>query len=79
MSIDRYRSVSLDHGASWQDLRASSPSWLPNQADAFIFFAVRGIGEYDTLTSDFLLLNPGFFGPFVIEEDGDPSIVAREF
>ena len=79
MSIDRYCSVSLNQGANWQDLRASSPSWLPNQADAFIAFAGRGIGEYDTLTSDFLLLNPGFFGAFVIEEEGNPNIVARKF
>jgi hypothetical protein len=79
MSIDRYCSVSLNHGASWQDLRASSPSWLPNQADSFIAFAGRGIGQYDALTSDFLQLNPGFFGAFVIEEEGNPNIVARKF
>lgn len=79
MSVDRYCSVSLNHGASWQDLRASSPSWLPNQADLFISFRGNVMGEYDTLTTDFLLLNPGFFGAFVIEEEGNPNIVARKF
>jgi hypothetical protein len=79
MSIDRYCSVSLNHGAGWLDLRASSPSWLPNEADAFTFFRSGVMGEYDALTSDFLQLNPGFFGAFMIEEDGNPNIVARKF
>jgi len=37
------------------------------------------MGEYDALTSDFLQLNPGFFGAFVIEEEGNPNVVARKF
>jgi hypothetical protein len=80
MAIDRYCSVSLNHGATWQDLRASRPSWVPYQSDFFMAgLAQRGIGEYDTLTSDFTLMNLGFFAAFQVQEDGNPNIVAKKF
>ena len=75
LAIDRYCSLSVNHGSTWQDMRASGPAWLPFQADFF----VHDLGEYDALTSDFLLQNSGFFGAFVIEEDGNPNIVGRKF
>ena len=89
MAIDRYCSVSSTQGESWLDQRASSPSWLPlHCADtgAPIPPPLNGfgitctqIGQYDTLTTDFLLQNDGFFGAFQIQEDGNPNIVGKKF
>ena len=85
-AIDRYCSVSMNHGAAWQDLRASSPSWVPLAADvlpdksgAFLPVFNLGGGEYDSLTSDFLLINSGFFGAFQIQTDGNPNVIAKQF
>ena len=89
MAIDRYCSVSSTRGESWLDQRVSSPSWLPlHCADlrAPIPSPMSGtgvtctqIGQYDTLTTDFLLHNDGFFGAFQIQEDGNPNIVGKKF
>ena len=87
MAIDRYCSVSINHGATWSDLRASNESWVPLDADflpqetGFSFFPAftAAGGEYDSLTSDFLLVNPGFFGAFQIQADGNPNVVAKQF
>jgi hypothetical protein len=89
MAMDRYCSVSIDQGVRWEDLRASSPSWVPLNADPLpfssssqvfvdplqIFLAV----DYETVTTDFLLINDGFFGAFALEVDGNPNIVAKKF
>jgi hypothetical protein len=89
MAIDRFCSVSSTQGESWLDQRVSSPSWLPlHCADlrAPILPPSGGtgitctqIGQYDTLTTDFLLQNDGFFGAFQIQEDGNPNIVGKKF
>jgi hypothetical protein len=89
MAIDRFCSVSSTQGDSWVDQRVSSPSWLPlHCADlrAPILPPSGGtgitctqIGQYDTLTTDFLLQNDGFFGAFQIQEDGNPNIVGKKF
>lgn len=89
MAIDRYCSVSFNQGLSWQDLRASSPSWVPLNIDPLHyilddmvgtpFFSIFTTIDYDTVTSDFLLTNPGFFGAFQLQVNGNPDIVATKF
>jgi len=89
MAIDRYCSVSFNQGLSWQDLRASSPSWVPLNIDPLqyvldglmgtSFFSIFTVIDYDTLTTDFLLTNDGFFGAFELQVDGNSNIVATKF
>jgi hypothetical protein len=89
MAIDRYCSVSSNQGLSWQDLRASSPGWVPLNADPFPYDFDNMAGtdfnqifatlDYDTVTSDFLQINDGFFGAFVLQVDGNQNIVAKKF
>ena len=89
MAIDRYCSVSFNQGLSWQDLRASTPSWVPLNIDPLHyvlddmvgtpFFSIFAVVDYDTVTSDFLLTNPGFFGAFELQVNGNPDIVATIF
>jgi hypothetical protein len=89
MAIDRYCSVSFNQGLSWQDLRASSPSWVPLTIDPLQyvledmagtpFLSIFAVIDYDTLTTDFLLTNPGFFGAFELQVSGNPDIVATKF
>jgi BNR repeat-like domain len=89
MAIDRYCSVSSNQGLSWQDLRASSPSWVPLNIDPLqyllddmvgtSFFSIFAVIDYDTLTTDFLLTNDGFFGAFELQVNGNPDIVATKF
>jgi hypothetical protein len=80
LRIDRYCSISENQGKSWQDRRVSTVNWVPaadtdplnpNPGDA--------VGEYDALTSEFLLQGDGFFGAFEIEMSGNPDIVATKF
>jgi len=73
-AIDRYCSFSQDHGASWQEQRVSHAGWTPaHAADGVINLSY--IGDYDALTSDFLLQHSGFFGAFEVQTDGNPDVV----
>jgi len=75
--IDRYCSVSENHGASWGEQRVSEASWVPaHAADGVI--NLNYIGDYDALTSDFLLQNGGFFGAFEVQTKGNPDVVAAK-
>jgi hypothetical protein len=75
--IDRYCSVSPNHGASWREERVSEASWVPaHAADALMM--LNYIGDYDALTSDFLLQQGGFFGAFEVQTNGDPDVVAAK-
>jgi hypothetical protein len=77
-AIDRYCSVSRNHGASWDEQRVSFSEWLPlHNADGLI--NTLYIGDYDALTSDFLLGSDGFFGTFEIQTNGNPDVFARKF
>jgi hypothetical protein len=76
--IDRYCSVSGNHGASWVEQRVSSSNWIPMH-DADLLINTAYIGDYDALTSDFLLGNDGFFGSFEIQSAGNPDVYARKF
>jgi hypothetical protein len=76
--IDRFCSVSHNHGASWNEQRVSNSNWLPlHNSDALINTVY--IGDYDALASDFLLQSGGFFGSFEIQNDGNPDVVAKKF
>jgi hypothetical protein len=76
--IDRYCTVSRNHGASWDEQRVSSSEWLPlHNADGLINTVY--IGDYDALTSDFLLGREGFFGAFEIQTNGNPDVFAKKF
>jgi hypothetical protein len=62
-AIDRFCGVSTDAGATFTNIRQSSPSWSPIHAtDAFInpFY----MGDYDSLASDSTQGSPGFIGAF---------------
>jgi hypothetical protein len=76
--IDRYCSVSRNHGASWDEQRVSFSEWLPlHYADGLI--NALYIGDYDALASDFLLGSDGFFGTFEIQTNGNPDVFAKKF
>jgi hypothetical protein len=76
LEIDRYCSVSEDHGASWSEQRASEASWVPaHDSDGVI--NITYIGDYDALTSDFLLQKSGFFGAFEVQTGGNPDVVTN--
>jgi len=76
--FSRFCSVSHNHGASWTEQRVSNSNWLPiHHADGLINRTY--IGDYDTLTSDFLLGKDGFFGTFEIQTNGNPDVFAKKF
>jgi len=76
--IDRFCSLSVDHGRSWAEQRVSTSNWLPiHGADGLINTAY--IGDYDALTSDALGINGGFVGAFEIETQGNPDVYAKRF
>jgi hypothetical protein len=61
--VDRFCGMSTDAGASWTNIRQSSPSWAPIHAtDTFVnpFY----LGDYDSLASDFTQASRGFIGAF---------------
>jgi hypothetical protein len=76
--IDRYCSVSTNEGASWTEQQVSSSSWLPMHSSDQVINPSY-IGDYDALTSDFLLESPGFFGTFEIQINGNPDVFAKKF
>lgn len=79
LRVDRYCSVSANQGKTWTDLRASSLNWMPMDDTDPLDPDGRGIGEYDAVTSDFLLHTDGFFAAFEVEIGGNPNIVAKKF
>jgi hypothetical protein len=76
--IDRYCSVSHNRGASWTESRASNSNWVPAHGNDNIINPVY-MGDYDALTSDFLLQSGGFFGTFEIQDNGNPDVVGKKF
>jgi hypothetical protein len=76
--IDRYCSVSIDHGRSWAEQRVSASNWVPvHHADSLI--NTTYMGDYDALTSDALGTNGGFLGAFEVENQGNPDVFAKRF
>jgi hypothetical protein len=81
MRIDRFCSVSTNQGFSWTDQRASASNWLPLICSdaAAVNMGCSEMGLYDGVTTDFFLLNSGFFASFQIQEDGNANILAKKF
>jgi hypothetical protein len=80
LRVDRFCSVSETQGRRWKDQQASSVNWLPTMnVDPISLGGGFGISEYDSLTSDFLRQNDGFFGAFIIEINGHQNVVATKF
>lgn len=76
--IDRYCATSQNRGVSWNEQRVSTANWTPaHAADAVINLFY--IGDYDAVSSDFLLQNPGFFSSFEVQTNGNPDVVAAKF
>jgi hypothetical protein len=77
-NVDRYCSVSRDHGASWVDQRMTLASWTPTHfSDAIL--SPDYMGDYDALTTDFLQTSTGFFGAFQIHTNGNPDVWGERF
>jgi len=74
LAIDRYCSVSQDHGSSWDEQRVSHSSWVPAHYSDGVINATY-IGDYDALSSDFLLKKSGFFSSFEVQIQGNPDVV----
>jgi hypothetical protein len=76
--IDRFCSLSVNHGRSWNEQRISFANWLPNHDTDSLINPIY-IGDYDALTTDALGINSGFFGAFEIQNRGNPDVYAKRF
>jgi hypothetical protein len=72
--IDRYCSTSENGGRTWDEERVSRASWFPAHNTDGVINTVY-IGDYDSLSSDFLLRSRGFFGTFEVQTNGNPDVV----
>jgi hypothetical protein len=81
LRVDRFCSISSNQGKTWANWQVSNLQWLPSSnADPLNpGGASYAIGEYDTLTSDFMHRSDGFFGAFVVEISGNQNVVAAKF
>ena len=61
--IDRYCSTSENAGSSWDEEQASQFGWIPAHATDGVINPVY-IGDYDSVSSDFLLQQNGFISSF---------------
>lgn len=73
--IDRYCSTSQNYGATWDEQRVSQANWTPTHAADGLINATY-IGDYDAVSSDFLLQRSGFLSTFEVQTDGNPDVVA---
>ena len=72
-ALDRYCSVSQNHGQSFRDVRQSSKSWIYGQDwDRLVFW----LGDYDTVTAPYGSKR-GFFGAFGISGDDVTGVFGR--
>jgi hypothetical protein len=76
--IDRYCSVSTNEGATWTEQQVSYSSWIAVHGADQVINSVY-IGDYDALSSDFLLQSPGFFGTFEVQNNGNPDVLGKKF
>jgi hypothetical protein len=72
--IDRYCSMSRDAGASWDEERVSKFGWTPAHASDGVI-NLSYIGDYDAVSSDFLLRHKGFFSTFEVQFNGNPDVL----
>lgn len=72
--IDRYCSMSENGRSGWEEEQASEFGWTPaHAADAVINLSY--IGDYDAVSSDFLLQQSGFFSSFEVQFSGNPDVL----
>jgi len=76
--IDRFCSTSNNGGTTWTESRKTPRSWAPVIAADRVFL-FDYMGDYDGVTSDFLLANDGFVGAYQIMTDGNPDVFAAKF
>ncbi len=77
-AIDRFCSLSADHGSSWRDSRKTTSSWTPvHGSDVYINPAY--LGDYDQTAVDATGANQGFVGAFQIQVAGNPDVFAAKF
>jgi hypothetical protein len=73
-AIDRYCSTSANRGTTWTERRVSTVNWTATHAaDGLLNPAY--MGDYDAVSSDFLLQNTGFFSSFEVQTFGNPDVV----
>jgi hypothetical protein len=77
-AIDRFCSVSTDHGASFSDQQITLSSWLPFHATDRLINLFY-MGDYDGLTTDNTRSNTGFFGAFQIQSGINPDVFSTRF
>jgi hypothetical protein len=75
---DRYCATSQNGGASWSEQRVSAANWTPVHA-ADDLLNLFYMGDYDAISSDFLLQNSGFFSTFEVVTNGNPDVVGAGF
>jgi hypothetical protein len=76
-ALDRYCSVSRDHGFSFHDIRQTGASWAPIE-NADLFIAPHFLGGYDTLAPHPEPDGDSFFGSFQIIQNAVVSIQGRD-
>jgi Neuraminidase (sialidase) len=76
--IDRFCSTSNNGGTTWTESRETPRSWAPEIATDILLIP-NYMGDYDGVTSDFLLANDGFVGAYQIMTDGNPDVFAAKF
>jgi hypothetical protein len=72
--IDRYCSTSENAGSSWDEEQASEFGWIPAHATDGVINPAY-IGDYDSVSSDFLLQQNGFFSSFEVQFNGNPDVL----
>ncbi len=76
-AVDRFCSLSRDHGRSFQDVRQTATSWAPIHATDF-FIDARSLGLYDTVAPHLASEgDDGFFGSFQIINNAVPGVHGR--
>ncbi len=78
LNIDRYCSVSGDHGVHWTDHRKTVQSWSP-AVSSDVLVAPTYLGDYDTTAVDALGMQKGFAGGFEIETNSNPDVYLARF
>jgi hypothetical protein len=76
-AVDRFCSLSRDHGRSFHDIRQTVTSWAPIHATDF-FLDARSLGLYDTVAPHLASEDDdGFFGSFQIINNAVPGVYGR--
>jgi hypothetical protein len=76
-AVDRFCSLSRDHGRSFQDIRQTTRSWAPTH-DTDFFVSAQSLGLYDTVAPHLDAEDDdAFFGSFQIINNAVPGVHGR--